>query len=251
MITVSIITVCLNAEDTIERTIESVLKQTYENIEYIIVDGNSEDRTAEIIESYESGINTYIRESDEGVYHAMNKAISVASGDIVYFLNADDEFVDEKVLSDVVRVFNVNAEITLVYGNIIWRRGDATWTSIQPSSISREYLARTTLLHQSAFVRRELFSEIGMYKSDYKVVADYRWFLEYFMNYEPHYSHIDRIIAIVGTEGLSHSEKWESERIDAMRSVFSWWEIMRYRMIPRYMRQIFHTLKIVKRWTGG
>ena len=101
----SIITVSLNNKDTIEQTIRSVLSQTYNNVEYIVIDGGSTDGTVDIIKKYEDKISYWVSESDKGIYDAMNKGIRKATGDIVGILNADDFYVDENVLEKVVKCF--------------------------------------------------------------------------------------------------------------------------------------------------
>ena len=102
---ISIITVCYNAQKTIEATIQSVLCQSYAPIEYIIVDGHSTDQTLAIIQKYQDKIALTISEKDLGIYDAMNKGIKRASGEIIYFLNADDSFCDTKVVEDIVAEF--------------------------------------------------------------------------------------------------------------------------------------------------
>ena len=95
---------CYNAEDTISDTIQSVLSQDYEDVEYIIVDGKSTDRTLEIIQTIKNGIQL-ISEKDQGIYDAMNKGINIASGDVIGILNADDVYKNNQVLTNVMNAF--------------------------------------------------------------------------------------------------------------------------------------------------
>ena len=118
---VSIITVCYNAVSAIQRTILSVLSQTYENIEYIIIDGKSTDGTLAIIKKYESRIAFWLSEPDNGIYDAMNKAINNATGEWVLFMNADDEFVDNKVVERFVFVVKTHKNYAVYYGDTILR----------------------------------------------------------------------------------------------------------------------------------
>ena len=117
---VSIITVCLNCSMHIRKAIESVISQTYPLIEYVIIDGASTDGTVEIIEKYRDRIAHFISEPDTGLYNAMNKGIGAATGDILFFLNADDYFADENVVADVADVFSKNPDIDIVFGNQIF-----------------------------------------------------------------------------------------------------------------------------------
>ena len=112
---ISIITVCYNAEDTISDTIQSVLSQDYEDVEYIIIDGKSTDRTLEIIQAIKNGIQL-ISEKDKGIYDAMNKGINIATGDVIGILNADDVYKNNQVLTDVMNAFRDN--VSVVYGDI-------------------------------------------------------------------------------------------------------------------------------------
>ena len=112
---ISIITVCYNSEETISDTIQSVLSQDYKDVEYIIVDGKSTDRTLEIIQSIKSRIKL-ISEKDQGIYDAMNKGINIASGDVIGILNADDVYKNSQVLTKVMDAFKAN--VSIVYGDI-------------------------------------------------------------------------------------------------------------------------------------
>ena len=118
-IKVSVITVCFNAAPTIERTIRSVCSQTGANVEYIVVDGGSTDGTLEILGRHAGRIDRLVSEKDEGIFDAMNKGIGLSSGDVVYFLNADDYFVDARVLADVARAFEEDPARAFVYGNVV------------------------------------------------------------------------------------------------------------------------------------
>ena len=114
--TISIITVCFNSEATIEATIQSVLNQQCESIEYIIIDGDSKDNTTAIVQKYRSKIDSFVSEKDKGIYDALNKGISMATGDVIGILHADDIFKNNQVVSNVLDLFNEGVDI--VYGDI-------------------------------------------------------------------------------------------------------------------------------------
>ena len=116
---ISIITVVRNNVETIKDAIESVLHQTYENIEYIIVDGDSTDGTVEIVKSYGDKVNKFISEADGGLYEAMNKGISLATGDVVGILNSDDFYIDEKVIKRIVIEFEERG-VDSVYADLVY-----------------------------------------------------------------------------------------------------------------------------------
>ena len=116
---ISIITVVRNNASTIKDTIDSVLKQTYSNVEYIVIDGSSTDGTIEIIQGYKKYIKKFISEKDKGVYDAMNKGINLATGDVIGLLNGDDVYFDETVLQNVANAFKKN-ESDCVYGDLYY-----------------------------------------------------------------------------------------------------------------------------------
>ena len=117
---VSIITVCLNSESYIEKTIQSVLAQSYSPIEYILIDGNSSDNTLNIINKYQAEIDIIISENDDGIYDAMNKGVTRSTGDILYFLNSGDILIDDTIIERVERIFIEKPEYPMVYGDLIF-----------------------------------------------------------------------------------------------------------------------------------
>ena len=117
---VSIITVSYNSASTIKDTIESVASQTYDNIEYIVVDGNSKDKTVDIVTSYSKVIDKVVSEPDKGIYDAMNKGVQLATGDIVGILNSDDFYETTTVIEDIVKHFKNNKSSDIVFGDVVF-----------------------------------------------------------------------------------------------------------------------------------
>jgi glycosyltransferase len=230
---ISVITVSFNAAATIETAIKSVQTQICPDIEHIIIDGGSIDQTAKIIERHRKGIAYYISEPDTGIYNAMNKGIRAATGDILFFLNADDRFSDPEVVKDVVSVFQKYPDLEIVYGELTWERPDKNLNSSQPSLINREFLASRTILHQTVFARAAVFEATQGFSEHYKVVSDYEWMLKVFLRDKRRYLYIDRKIAVMNTQGRSWTTKWENERIRVMMHYFSPYEIWKYRIRPR------------------
>ena len=207
---VSIITVCYNAEDTVEKTIKSVLSQTYQNIEYVIVDGQSSDNTMAVIGRYKNHITKISSEKDCGVYDAMNKGIKFSSGDILYFLNADDYFYDESVVQDIVKQFASHPEAAVVYGKVslynLAPRAPLNYRLPFVSEIKnkKDFLVKS-LCHQRVFARRWLFEKYGFFNTRYKISADFDWFLRLF-NQAVNFRFIDRYIAHYNYQGLSKTQ---------------------------------------------
>ncbi|WP_371185680.1 glycosyltransferase family 2 protein [Thalassotalea maritima] len=172
---VSIITVCFNSEKTIRDTIESVKKQNYENIEYIIVDGKSTDKTLEIVDEYTDVIDILISEKDSGIYDAMNKGVKAATGDIVGILNSDDFFSTENSIGNIVNSFS--DEVDGVYGDLVYVNQH------NPDKITRRYSSKRfskkkirfgfMLPHPTYYIRRKKYDEFGTYKLGYRVAADF------------------------------------------------------------------------------
>jgi len=164
---ISIVTVSLNADKTIEKTIKSVTNQSYKNIEYIIIDGGSNDSTLEIINKYGDKIDYWVSEPDYGLYHAMNKGIEKATGDIVGLINADDYYFDG-VFENVIKAFEGKSlDNYIFYGDMV-HNGEIVhgW---------REKKLRIGAFsnHPTMFCPKKIYNKIGVYKLWYKILADY------------------------------------------------------------------------------
>jgi glycosyltransferase involved in cell wall biosynthesis len=205
---ISVITVCKNAEKHIEKAITSVLSQTYSGVEYIIIDGDSKDSTKEIITQYSSEISQFISEPDSGVYEAMNKGISLATGEYVFFLNSDDCLADGKVLEDVAGFIRRHPDCDFVYGNLLFQAKNTNGLSSQlitfpqPSGLP-DHLVDNCLLHQASFTKRKLFSKLGCFNEDYRIASDYEWFLRLVGNSSLKLYYYHRSIAIYNAHGMS------------------------------------------------
>ena len=164
---ISIITVSLNSEYTIEKTIQSVLKQNYDNIEYIVVDGNSNDRTLEIIKKYEGSIDLWISEKDSGIFNAINKGITVCSGDIIGILNSDD-LLTENALSLVKKYFE-NDKIDFIFGSVEKERLLSGFNKEKINWKFNVYPAHSS----GFFVKKNCHIKAGLYDEKFKLHADY------------------------------------------------------------------------------
>lgn len=196
---VSIITVCLNSEKTIEQTIRSVLDQTYKNIEYIIVDGQSTDKTLQIIRKYQDRIATCISEPDKGLYDAMNKGISLSTGDVIGIINSDDWYAPDAV-ENVVRLF-AKEKIDVVYGAMEIVHSDGITSKVQNGALE-QMLYRMVIPHPTAFVRKGVYQEVGCFNLQYRVVADYDLFLRMYL-YRCKFRQTPHVLAYFRNGGLS------------------------------------------------
>lgn len=203
---VSVITVCFNSSKTIRDTIESVLGQDYENIEYIVVDGGSTDGTMDIVRKYGHKISHVISEPDKGIYDAMNKGVRVSSGDIVGMLNSDDIYLDASVISDVVNQFDVS-KADSVYADlaIVDKRNInkvVRFCSSKNFSVSRLRWG-WMVPHPTFFVKKKCYDEFGLYKLDYRVSADFEMVARLFWKHGISFSRLSRCIVRMRNGGIS------------------------------------------------
>lgn len=181
---ISIITTTYNSGATLRDTIRSILSQTYQDIEYIVVDGASTDDTLTIIQEYEpqfDGRMRWVSEKDNGLYDAMNKGIRMATGDVVGILNSDDFFTSPDVLERVAGAFREESGPDAVYGDIHFVNPDNLNRCVRyySSRLFRSWLMRMGFMpaHPSFYARRKVYIRYGLYKTHYKVCADYEWML--------------------------------------------------------------------------
>jgi glycosyltransferase involved in cell wall biosynthesis len=237
MKTVSVITVCMNAADHIEEAIRSVKEQTYPCIEYLVIDGASTDGTLDVIQPHRSRIDHLVSEPDTGLYHAMNKGVQTASGDVLYFLNADDRLHDPNVLADMMKPFNHDPDLDLAYGEILLdRNGQLVDWWMQITMPDRRGLCKSTICHQSLLIRASLFESTGPFDEQYRAVADYDWIYRAVVESNARIVHLDRRVAVVGTMGITFStSEWKREKRDVLRRYYSRREIFCWRTIPRHI----------------
>ncbi len=195
---ISIITVVYNNEATLQQAIESVLNQSYPNIEYVIIDGSSKDNTVSIIESYKNRLGYFISEPDKGLYDAMNKGIQAATGDVIGILNSDDLYQDSTVLSDIVHQFSTNPALDIVYGNLVYVKKDAV-DQVVRNWKSKDYYAKffddgNVPPHPSLFLRKEVYEKVGLFNLEFKLAADYEFMFRVFKKYDFKSKYIDRLI---------------------------------------------------------
>ncbi|EAS44614.1 glycosyltransferase [Photobacterium profundum] len=182
---VSIITVCFNSEKTIEDTLKSVQSQTYSNIEYIVVDGLSTDRTNDIVAQYGDVVSVHISEKDSGLYDAMNKGIKHATGDVIGILNSDDVFASSSSVEQLMSGF-ISSDIDAVYSDLVYvSEFDLNKiTRLYSSKIFKKSLIRLGIMlpHPTFYAKREAYVKFGFYKTDYRVAADFELITRFLAN---------------------------------------------------------------------
>lgn len=178
---ISVITVVFNGVRHIEQTILSVINQSYKNIQYIIIDGGSDDGTLEIIKKYNNKIDYWLSENDEGIYDGMNKGLSKASGATIGILNADDWY-EPNLFENISKFTNLNNSVLYGGVNLIDKYGISTYSYIPSDNLER--LKKVMhLCHPATFIGQEVYKKIGVYDKSYKISADYKLILSaYLMN---------------------------------------------------------------------
>lgn len=207
-IKVSIITVCYNSEKTIERTIKSVLDQTYKRIEYLIIDGASTDDTLIIIDKYKDTFGDRLKvvsEKDEGIYYAMNKGIGLATGELIGIINSDDWY-EQDAVENIVKAYeeNHNNPCTIYYGKTGMICDGKLLRIEQPS---HEELEEQMISHPSCFVTAKTYKEYGVFDTKYTSVADYDLMLRYIRSNKVSFIPVDKHIANFALGGMSSTGK--------------------------------------------
>lgn len=232
---ISIITICRNAAATIEKTLQQVADQTYPNIEYIVVDGGSEDDTLAICDRYHSAITKRVSEPDDGIYNAMNKGIGLATGDFLYFANADDYLFDVQVIQDAVSFIQEHPESDVVYGDHEARFPDTLLASSIHSPISPEEMLDAIicfkgncLMQPASLFRRTVFEKVGGFSEEYGIASDYKWFLDALQMPSVIFTQIPRTIVSYAHGGRSGNlrelfeEIFDIQQKDALCQTSDW-----------------------------
>ena len=207
---VTVITVVLNGEAYLEETIQSVLSQTYDNVEYIVIDGGSADRTLQIIMQYDNAIDYWVSERDTGVYDAMNKGLSLSTGSIIGFINADDRYEPDAINKTVEKLRMSDADYSV--GNI---RKYPSKMIVKPlfPLIERKIYQEMMYPHPSAFIKRDVYKKVGLLETRYKIAADFEMALRiHINNFRSVY--VGSVIALFRGGGVSRKPLSIIERLD-------------------------------------
>lgn len=205
---VSLITVTFNSGKTLRDTIESVIKQDYPNIEYIIVDGMSEDNTMDIVKAYSKHFPIkWLSEPDKGLYDAMNKGIKIAKGDVVGIINSDDFYHRSDAISKVANEFNMNPSIDCIFADVRYVRPNDLNKTVRyyssrmftPNKFKRGFMPA----HPTFFVRRKYFEKLGYYNIEYQIASDFELLLRYIYRHGLKYKYLSIDLLKMRLGGLS------------------------------------------------
>ena len=204
---ISIITKSYTRANTISETIKSVLGQDYHDIEYIIVDGKSNDGTDDIVRSYTDRISTFVSEKDNGIYDAMNKGIAIAKGDVVGFINSDDMLNSNDCISAIADIFKTyNPDV--VYGDKIYVEPNNTNKVIRYWKAGkyqrRNFKKGWMPPHLSTYIKKALYEKYGGFRADLKIAADYELLFRFMYKYDATSKYLPKVIAKMRAGGTSN-----------------------------------------------
>ena len=197
----SIITINYNNSIGLERTIQSVISQTFKYFEFLVIDGASNDGSLEIIQKNKTAIHHSISEPDTGIYNAMNKGIKKANGDFVIFMNSGDTFCNENVLKNCSS--EINTDFDLFYGDAYFITKNETVKVEYPDKLSFHFFTINSLCHQACFIKRSLFYDIFFYNENFKIISDWEFMIYIICNRNIKYKHLNQFITNYNYEGIS------------------------------------------------
>ncbi|MFV8360226.1 glycosyltransferase family 2 protein [Flavobacterium sp. LS1P3] len=240
---ISIITVNYNNLEGLQQTIESVSSQTQQEFEHIIIDGGSTDGSVAYIESNAQLFKYWVSEPDKGVYHAMNKGITKASGEYLLFLNSGDHFYNKKVLEKNQHFL---IDYDLIYFNMYVSGENKKIIKEYPDTLSFAYFLKDNLPHPSIFIKKELFQTVGLFKEDFKIVADWKFFIDSVCKYNASYLHINNTLTTFYLDGISSLPEnkviIDTEKQEVLQSDYSAYmqdleDVLKYMTIVHSLRR--------------
>lgn len=221
MYKLTIITINYNNLKGLQRTVESVVNQTWQEFEYIVIDGSSTDGSAEYIESQSKNIDYWVSEPDSGIYNAMNKGIAKATGEYLLFLNSGDHFFNNEVLQENNKYVSGQ---DIIYFNLNVVDAEKSFIKTYPETLLFSYFIKDTLPHQATFIRATLFDKLGLYDESLKIVADWKFFMETIFKFNATYSKKDIVLSTFYFDGISsdaaNSKLINEERQSVLKTAF-------------------------------
>ncbi|MCF8295383.1 MAG: glycosyltransferase [Bacteroidales bacterium] len=234
MVKISIITICYNSAHSIADAVNSVLSQTYPNIEYIVVDGKSKDNTVEIIQSFGDRISKFISEPDKGIYDALNKGVRMATGDVIGFMHSDDLFANDQIIEKVAHLFETNSTQS-VYGDLqyvyktdtnkvlrYWKSGEFSLQKLRMGWMPP---------HPTFYVRKSVYDAYGDFQIRYKIAADYDTMLRFLGKHQITTQYLPEVMVKMRVGGASNrsikniilkmQEDWDAIRGNQFGNIFT------------------------------
>jgi len=249
---VSIITVCGDSAEAIGKTIESVIVQRYTEIECIVIDRSSGEEVKGVIErGYRKFVDHFVRDPGISPSRAMNLGVRAATGEILFFLDAECYLTDEKVVADVVRLFTASPDVDAVFGNGLLETGHGVVHMRQLHEANPSYLARKSIPLQTLFVRKRVFQNTGEFSETCHSGNGYDWILNLFLKCRTRYRYIDREISVRVESSPATSQQESGEHLRIIKKHYSRVEIFRYRTVPKGMSMIKDMVKCIRGRAGS
>lgn len=244
---VTVVTVTYNCVNVIERTIRNVLRQTYPNIEYIIIDGASTDGTKEVVDKYAAHLAYWMSEPDGGIYEAMNKAVAKATGEWIVFRNAGDYFFKPTTIADVMEWYNDGGEAFITGGTRTFSNDG--YYDYQHSAAESDFWCRNYISHPATFIRTALQKKMP-YSTDLRIAADYEFFCKVMSRYATYCCCPMMVTLFDGATGISSSDRrlaykekiMVAQRLEAPSAIIKKLKMQYYKMLARIvpLRIIYH-----------
>ena len=221
---VSIITVCYNSENTIYDTLNCIKNQSFNNIEHIIIDGGSQDSTIKIIANFPH-VSKIVCERDSGIYDAMNKGLKFSTGDIIGILNSDDLLIETTLIEEIVKIFENNEDIDIVYGNLLYIDSN-NMNKIIRKWKSTNYFEKffdfgNVPPHPTVYLRRSVYDKVGNFDINFKLASDYDLMLRIFKKEKFKSKFIDKYIVKMRIGGVTN-KNWKNRIIQNIEIYNSW-----------------------------
>ncbi|MFD0864105.1 glycosyltransferase family 2 protein [Sungkyunkwania multivorans] len=204
----SIITINFNHAKGLQRTINSVTSQTFEDLEYLIIDGASKDESTAVIEKNADKIDHWVSESDTGIYNAMNKGIKAAKGQYLLFLNSGDVLSGRTALADFIGHHDFKGDI--IYGDYKFEEGE----KVYPDTLTPIFFMRSSLPHQSTLFKSTVFDEMGLYDESYQISADRAFYAKCFASGNVQFTHLSYPLAVFDLSGMSNDPKHLQKKLE-------------------------------------
>lgn len=214
----SIITVNYNNLEGLKKTIKSVRNQTFKAFEFLVIDGNSDDGSADYIKENEVYFDYWISEPDKGVYQAMNKGIEKATGEYLLFLNSGDHFYNDKVLEKNKEYIN---DSDIIYFDLEVVEGKKTFVKKYPDVLSFSYFVEDTLPHPATFIKKTAFLKTNLYKEDFKIVSDWKFFIDAICKYNLSYKRVAKTLSTFYIGGMSSNPENRSVKFNEKSEVLN------------------------------
>ncbi|MDP3557259.1 MAG: glycosyltransferase family 2 protein [Bacteroidota bacterium] len=204
MTTLSIITINYNNKSGLEKTIASVISQNFKDFEFIVIDGNSNDGSKEVIASFQDKISVSVSEADKGIYDAQNKGITMASGKYLLFLNSGDVLYNVDTLKSITPLLK---EKSFYYGNLILEKSGKHEEHIAPVTVDMDFMLNSTFWHPCVFIKSDLFKNFGLYNTDFKIAGDYEFFIRCLLKPNISSEHLNQFVSVFDGNGISNDPK--------------------------------------------